>query len=523
MIIVCVAVMPFVAALPYPALAGWDDPDHITFNSRLAFSLENIGYWFSNSIISVYMPLTMLSYMLDHAVWGLNPFGYRLSNVLLHLAAVIAVYNCFRMLKLKYATALFCTLIFAIHPQRVESVIWLSERKDVLCAALYFWSVYTYLRSASSGGVSYRIMAFVLFILALLAKPMAVSLPFVFLCIELHYRRTGEWKRPLKTLLPFFIPALAFMPVAMMFQSGAARQMDIFRQGAVVIHNIYWTITSSILPLKLLPMYPRIEFTPVLITMLFLFYAVVAWLMYKLYLRVGRNIFIFDILTLIAAFLFALAPVAGFFQLGHIDYADRYTCIPSAFLWLGMGMLFQKYLAPVFFRSAMRRAIFTVMLTAYFVMLFTATIRQAALWQNLDSLIDYSCQMEYCNDMALFELALIKYRQGDKDAALDAAVRLESYDRNWMNPERKRELKLMALYIKGIIFFDIATTNEAYQHLKAAHELFINTRVRRAGIFENTCLRLYELEKRRGNDQAAQIYLQQYLATSGRLQHRNDR
>jgi hypothetical protein len=516
-----VAVAPFVASLPYPALAGWDDPDHITFNSRLTFSLENIGYWFSHSIISVYMPLTMLSYMLDHAIWGLNPFGYRLSNVLLHLAAVIAVYNCFRMLKLKYATALFCALIFAIHPQRVESVVWLSERKDMLCAALYFWTVYVYLRSVSGGGVRYRITAFALFILALLAKPMAVSLPFVFLCIELHYRRTGGWKRSLKTLLPFFIPALALMPLTMALQSGTARQMDILRQGAVVIHNIYWTITSSILPLKLLPMYPRIEFTPALSFMLFLFYAVVAWLLYKLYLRVGRDVFIFDILTLIAAFLFALAPVAGFFQLGHIDYADRYTCIPSAFLWLGLGMLFQQYLTPVFFRSAMRRAIFAVMLTVYFVMLFAATIRQAALWQNLDSLIEYSCQMEYCNDMALFELALIKYRQRDHDAALDAAVRLESYDKNWMSPERKRELKLMALYIKGMIFFDIAATDEAYQHLKAAHELFANTRVRRAGIFENTCLRLYELEKRRGNDQAAQIYLQQYLAASGRMQHKD--
>ena len=464
------------------------------------------------------MPLTMFSYMLDHAVWGLNPFGYRLSNVLLHLATVIAVYKCFRILKLKYATALFCVLIFSMHPQRVESVVWLSERKDVLCGALYFWSVYAYLRSVSGGGVRYRITAFVLFILALLAKPMAVSLPFVFLCIELHYRRAGDWKRPLKTLLPFFIPALAFMPVAMVFQSGAARQMDILRQGAVVIHNIYWTITSSILPLKLLPMYPRVEFTPFLIATLFLFYGVVAWLLYKLYLRVGRDVFIFDILPLSAAFLFALAPVAGFFQLGHIDYADRYTCIPSAFLWLGVGMLFQQYLAPVFSRSATRSAVLTVVLASYFVMLFAATVRQASLWQDLETLIERSCKVEYCNDMALFELALIKYRQGNLEAALDAAGRLESYDKNWMSPERKRELKLMALYIKGMIFFDIAATDEAYQHLKAAHELFSSTRVRRTGIFESTCLRLYELEKRRGNDQAAQIYLQQYLAASGRMQ-----
>ena len=161
----------------------WDDHVYILNNRYLSMSWSNILYWFTHDCVGVYLPITMLSYMVDYSIWGFNSFGYHLQNIFWHIVTVLAVYNCFRLFKIKSWIVFFLCLIFAVHPQRVETVVWLSERKDVLCAAFYFLSIYFYIRNKNK---RFSIIAYLFFILSILSKPMAVSLPIVLLLYEFY-------------------------------------------------------------------------------------------------------------------------------------------------------------------------------------------------------------------------------------------------------------------------------------------------------------------------------------------------
>ena len=170
-------------SINYPMYDKWDDLYYVIENKHLSFSIANIVYWFKHACLGCYVPITMISYMFDYSIWELNSFGYHLQNIFWHIIATIAIYNCFRLFKIKPWIAFFICLIFAIHPQRVESVVWISERKDVLCAAFYFLSIFFYIRNKNK---RFSITAFILFILAILSKPMAVSLPFVLVLYEFY-------------------------------------------------------------------------------------------------------------------------------------------------------------------------------------------------------------------------------------------------------------------------------------------------------------------------------------------------
>lgn len=138
----------FIQSCSFPIFEAWDDNIHVTDNRHfLRFSLENLLGWWRQPFCGFYMPLTMWSYMFDYNIWGLNGFGYHLQNIFWHVLAVIGVFKCFRILGVQRSTAFVSCLIFAIHPQKVEPVVWVSGRKDVVCAAFYFWSLYCYFRT----------------------------------------------------------------------------------------------------------------------------------------------------------------------------------------------------------------------------------------------------------------------------------------------------------------------------------------------------------------------------------------
>ncbi|MCF7889445.1 MAG: hypothetical protein K9L78_04920, partial [Victivallales bacterium] len=85
--------------------------------------------------------------MFDYNIWGFYSFGYHLQNIFWFIAASIAFYQILNLFRIKPVIAFLLTLIFAVHPQRIESVVWLSERKDVVCTAFYFWCIFFYIKN----------------------------------------------------------------------------------------------------------------------------------------------------------------------------------------------------------------------------------------------------------------------------------------------------------------------------------------------------------------------------------------
>jgi tetratricopeptide (TPR) repeat protein len=192
LVLVLLSVFALYAGVLKAQFTNWDDDVHLYENvSVLSLDLEHRERIFTEKINKIYIPLTTLSFAVEHHFFGFNPFVYHLDNLLLHLANVLLVYCLASRLGLSAAAAVLAALLFGIHPMRVESVAWITERKDVLYAHFYLWALLSYLRyidrqkqspQQKVNAVLDLITVTVFGVLSMLAKPMALSLPLI-LCL----------------------------------------------------------------------------------------------------------------------------------------------------------------------------------------------------------------------------------------------------------------------------------------------------------------------------------------------------
>lgn len=162
-----------------------DDPGHLLENPTLrALTLENVRAMFQSIINTTYIPLTTLSFAFEYYFFGYNPIVYHLNNVLIHLAVVALVFLFFQKMGLSTLAAGIGALFFGIHPLHVESVAWVTERKDVLYAFFYMFGILQYWQYVQSGNRKFYWSSLVLGFLSILAKPMALSLPLILLLCD---------------------------------------------------------------------------------------------------------------------------------------------------------------------------------------------------------------------------------------------------------------------------------------------------------------------------------------------------
>jgi protein O-mannosyl-transferase len=235
------SVVPFLPALE-AGFVNWDDDTNFLNNPNYrGLGAAQLQWMFTTSLMGHYIPLTWMTLGLDYVVWGMNPTGYHLTNLLLHAANAILFY--FIALRLLLASgrgrpadatfapmvgAGFATLLFAVHPLRAESVAWITERRDVLSALFYLASVVAYLRycdppvrevSQAHGAREWYWASLGLFVLALLSKAMAMTLPAILLVLDAYPLRRlgiigvrGRWLPSRSVViekLPFFLLSLA--------------------------------------------------------------------------------------------------------------------------------------------------------------------------------------------------------------------------------------------------------------------------------------------------------------------------
>src|SRR5207247_4441573 len=222
---------------------------------------------------------------LDYLLWGMNPFGYHLTSLLLHAAnAVVFFFVVHRILTLALpspserghalaAAAGFAALVFAIHPLRVESVAWVTERRDVLSGLFYLPTILVYLRACAReapGRRSYW-LSVTLFGCALLSKSMAVSLPIVLLILDVYPLRRlggslGWWSEPARRVyvekIPFVLLAAAASALAVRAQSlvhsmAPLDQLSVPARLAVSAYGLSFYHWKMIVPSNLSPLYPR--------------------------------------------------------------------------------------------------------------------------------------------------------------------------------------------------------------------------------------------------------------------------
>ena len=212
--------------LGHDFLPTWDDAGYVLDNPDIrGFTIANLRAVFSRFYMGNYAPVQMLSYMLDYSIWGLRPWGYLLTNLLLHLANGLLFYHLVQRLEGDDSWAWLAALIFLVHPVQVESVAWVSQRKNLLAMLFSLLSFHGYLRFRLAVG-TVRMRQYLAtagwLLLALLAKSVAVVLPVIFLGYDLCYLPSRERRGWLVNKLPLLALAGGTAVLAMVSQSTSA-------------------------------------------------------------------------------------------------------------------------------------------------------------------------------------------------------------------------------------------------------------------------------------------------------------
>ena len=417
---------------------NYDDTAYVTQNEHVqkGFTRESIYWAFTarHEGTGNWHPVTWLSHMLDCQLYDLEPYGHHLTNLLFHIANAILLFLVMRRMTGALWPSVFVAAVFALHPQRVESVAWLAERKDVLSGFFWFLTIAAYTRYTAGGGL-WRYMAVVVsFALGLMAKPMLVTLPFVLLVLDYwplcrlrpdrivlqKGPRSGEALKPvgqpptLRFLLvekiPLFILTAISCVATFIIQRSHGAVVETFHLplnlrlvNASVSYVQY--IIKMFWPTELAVLYPYNPGTvPAwqVIGASLLLLLVTAGAIYVA-VRFKRRWFLAGWLWYIGT----MVPVIGLVQVGSQSMADRYTYIPMVGVYIiiawGVAELFGKRQ-----HSGLRLGIVG---TALLVVLAICTRIQVLYWRNDLALFGRAvavtknnCTMNKCYAVALLNV-----------------------------------------------------------------------------------------------------------------------
>jgi tetratricopeptide (TPR) repeat protein len=396
----------------------FDDNDYVTSNEMVKRGLtwRGVAWAFSTVHASNWHPLTWLSHMLDCQLYGMNPFGHHLTSLLLHAAnAVLLFLLCQRMTRAPWRSALVAAL-FALHPLHVESVAWISERKDVLSMLFALLSALAYARHAECRQARFLWLSVALFGLGLMAKPMLVTLPFLFLLLD--YWPLQRWRRPLVPLIvekvPYFLLAAAscIATVAAQARGGAmtsfaVEPLSLRLANAPVACARY--LFKTILPINLAAYYPLHSWPSLEVAgaaLLLIVLTVVA-----IRLRSTQPALVVGWLW----FLGALVPVIGLVQVGAQAMADRYHYLP------GIGL----FILAVWTARGRTAEICACLFLA---MCATVTWVQVHYWTDSETLFRHAVAVTERNSIMESNLGKVLLLQNRIDDALPHLQRAVEYD-----------------------------------------------------------------------------------------------
>jgi tetratricopeptide (TPR) repeat protein len=422
------------------AFINLDDNKYITENRLVqsGLTLGGLTWAFTATHAANWHPLTWLSHMLDCQLYGLNPSGHHLTNLIFHIASTLLLFLVLRRMTGTLWKSCFVAALFALHPLHVESVAWVAERKDVLSAFFWMLTMWAYIRYVERPKLQRYLLALLFFALGLMSKPMLVTLPFVLLLLD--YWPLGRFQlipssmnpkslrskpknnsgqismvlRLIREKAPFFLlSALSSILTIFAQQKGGAMvslehyPFESRVANALVSYASY--IGKMIWPSHLSIFYPYQEILPLwkvvgaglLLTSVSV---LVIRVVHKLpYLAVG---WFWYIGTLI--------PVIGLVQVGSQAMADRYTYVPLIGLFVMVAWSAPDILAG--WRH--RRVVLSISAGILLSILMIATRLQVPHWQNSIMLFGHSIDVTSNNYLAHNNLGSAFMRQGKIQEAI---------------------------------------------------------------------------------------------------------
>lgn len=393
---------------------NFDDNLYVYENARVAagLGLKNVAWFFGHPDCSLYHPLTMLSLAADYQFHGPHPGWYHLTNVLLHTGSAVLLFLVLRQMTGALWRSAFVAALFAVHPLRVESVAWVSERKDVLSGFFFMLTLAAYVSYVRRPNSLARYLTVVVaFVMALLSKPTAVTLPFLLLLLDYWPLQRRE---TLRRLAAEKIPLAALAAGACWMTISAAGKaiattapipMTARLGNALVSYAIY--LRQMVWPEDLAAFYPQpqhgysawaIAGSALLLVLVTAAVLAVArqrrWLLTGWFWYLGM-----------------LLPMIGLVQAGDFSHADRMTYLPQIGICLAAVWLVAE--------SGLGSAACGVLMAGVLALLMVCASQQTGIWQNSETMWTYTLAATTDNAYANDSLGLVLMQKGKLDGAVN--------------------------------------------------------------------------------------------------------
>src|SRR5215510_3219508 len=428
------------------------DDDLYVYNTpaiRAGLTVKGIGLAFTSPHARNWHPLTTISHMLDCQLYGLNAGGHHAANVVLHTIAVLLLFGVLRQMTGAVWKSAAIAALFAVHPLHVESVAWVSERKDVLSAVFFLLMVAAYVRYTRAPSITRYLAVALLFAAGLMSKPMLVSAPVILLLLdywpleriknqysEVRARKSGVsvQRRVLGGLilekLPLLLLSACSCVITFVVQKRATGAIPplpwLWRvENAFATYVIY--VWKTLWPTRLAVFYPHPNDTLAIWEVMLAIGLLLAITVAAIVFRRERPY----LFTGWFWYVVMLTPVIGFVQVGEQGHADRYTYLPH----IGLFVIVVWSVADLVMvhESRLRLAVTTPVAVLVILALIWKAFIQTSYWRNSDTLWSHALAVTDDNDVAHNNLGYLCVDRGDLDKAIShfgSAARIRSGKRD---------------------------------------------------------------------------------------------
>ncbi len=432
--VVCVGLMVATVATYWPvatySFVNFDDKEYVYGNPQVLAGLTWPGWvsaW-TSFVCGNWQPITVLSLELDGSLCGRTAAGFHATNLVFHTANVLLLFIVLWRMTNSICRSACVAAFFALHPLHVESVAWISERKDVLSTFFLLLTMWAYVAYVSRPSVLRYISVLLQLVLGLLAKPMLVTLPILLLLLDYWPLNRVDWsirpaddgrfpRQSLRWLilekLPLFGLALASGLITIVAQGDATKSLPDLTFDVRFAHQFYayiWYLQKTFVPTGLVAFYPHPERTLSWLSVgigVLVVGGISAWVLWRRvkqpYLIVGW-----------AWFVIALLPVIGLLQVGSQAYADRYAYVPHIGLFVMIVWEVHSWVAG----SQAGRIVGCVVVALSLVACGWLTHVQIAYWTNSETLWTHALEIIPENGTAHFGLGEYLRMEGEYERAI---------------------------------------------------------------------------------------------------------
>ncbi|GAB4282918.1 MAG: tetratricopeptide repeat protein [Marinilabiliales bacterium] len=455
----------------YPALnndfVNWDDDVYILNNPDIT-SFSNIDKFFTNYYIGHYHPLTMISYAIDYAVSGYDPFIYHIHNVLLHIISSILIFYIVLLLLKNNVSAFITALLFLIHPLRVESVAWIAERKDVLYTVFYFASVLLYVLSKQSNEKPQKkrllFLAIIFFILSLLSKTAAVSLPLVLIMIDIYLG--VKIKKAIITKIPLLLFS-AIVGFFTLYVLGHEKAIYDISNNYTLLDRIFMTfyalsfyIVRLFYPFNLSASYFFVEKTNGFLPVTYYLSVVLifAIILFVIKSKILKKELVFGFLV----YLFTIFMFLQIIPSGRVLVADRYSYVPYFGLFFIIAAVY-KYLESK--KQYLR--LYTILLSLIILISLYSTNKRIKVWKNGVSLFTDIIEDYPNNPLGYVNRGLAYYYGFSENHKIDYYKSIEDFNKAISIDHNN----IKAVFNRGNSYYMIGDLNNALNDFNKTIEL----------------------------------------------------